>query len=276
MATLMKIEGLVIGAASPYDGEYVKEWDPGRGEPGEAWLVTTRNPAEAKHYARAAEALDDYERVDPRQPTRADGQPNRPLTAFSISFDTWEPPVDGITDEQWDILRPTLEHLSPRPWRRTQNRVRAGNYVDIAMTTSDWQAELIVRAVNALPPAGRTAPYYASKEDARAGDVMGWNLRCHHCGSWGATWARWQWRWADLSSLAVCPSCKNAIEFETSRHVVAIRELARVNYIGGGSEEREQGRAEGAALPVQRKRARHARTPLPPDYRTEVPKTPDA
>lgn len=87
----MKIEGMVHGQPTPYDGQYLLDYDPGRdgadpnGLPMLAHVVTTPNPGEAKRYHDLAAVHAEWTRVDPRQPVRSDGRPNRPLTAFTIS-----------------------------------------------------------------------------------------------------------------------------------------------------------------------------------------------
>lgn len=90
---VIQIVGLVNGIASPLDGEFLVEYDPGRdgmagGLPMTAHIKTTPRLSEAKRYAGMAEAHAEWIRVDPRQPIRIDGKPNRPLTAFSCEFKT--------------------------------------------------------------------------------------------------------------------------------------------------------------------------------------------
>lgn len=97
MSIAMKIVRLADGSAMPgYDGKFVKEFDashtyPHRpdlpDEPGQCWLVVTDNIREAKAYASIIEAREDWIQVDQRQPVRPDGQPNRPLTAFTVTFE---------------------------------------------------------------------------------------------------------------------------------------------------------------------------------------------
>jgi len=97
---IIQLVGLVGGQATGYDGEYVQEYDPSTTFPGcpdehqragECWLITTPNPALAKRYAGFLEAMAEWNRVDERQPIRQDGNPNKPLSAFSIVVDT----IDG-------------------------------------------------------------------------------------------------------------------------------------------------------------------------------------
>jgi hypothetical protein len=90
MPYLMQIIG-IEGMSTPFDGEYLVEYDPSRnsfdpdGMPMLAHVVTTKNPSRAKRYENLEAIHAEWTRVDPRQPVRPDGQPNRPLTAFTIS-----------------------------------------------------------------------------------------------------------------------------------------------------------------------------------------------
>ncbi len=86
---VIKIEGLVVGPATEYDGEYLKMFDPGAGAPGECVLETVVDPALAQKFPTMEAARQEWMRVDPRDPVRFDNRPNRPLTAFSVSFDTY-------------------------------------------------------------------------------------------------------------------------------------------------------------------------------------------
>jgi hypothetical protein len=91
MATI-QILGLFDDIATPYDGEYVVQYDPSRngidpwGRPMSAHLVTTPNRANALVLSMA-DAHRMWVAVDPRNPTRPDGKPNRPLTAFTVRFE---------------------------------------------------------------------------------------------------------------------------------------------------------------------------------------------
>lgn len=90
MPILMKLVGLAGGGTTPFDGQYLREYDPGRdgvGPNGEALLahiVTTSDPAKGMAFADAAHVHEVYTLVDERRPVRPDGKPNRPLTAFTI------------------------------------------------------------------------------------------------------------------------------------------------------------------------------------------------
>jgi hypothetical protein len=90
---VIKLVGLAGGqGASPLDGEYLVQYDPGRdgvdpnGNRMLAHIATSPRRADALVFETVAEAHACWTRVDPRQPVRADGRPNRPLTAFSVEI----------------------------------------------------------------------------------------------------------------------------------------------------------------------------------------------
>jgi hypothetical protein len=93
MPAVMKVVGLVNGGRTPADGEYVAEYDPDLrghdrdGRPMLCHLVTTPDVTHAKRYASTREAMEEWQRVSTRWPTRPhDGQPNRPLTAYNVEL----------------------------------------------------------------------------------------------------------------------------------------------------------------------------------------------
>jgi hypothetical protein len=88
---VMKLLSMENGESSPFDGQYVKEYDPDRagvdpdGRPMTIHLVTTSRKEEAKTYAHMGEFHAEWTRVPKGAPIRFDGEPNRPLTAFSVT-----------------------------------------------------------------------------------------------------------------------------------------------------------------------------------------------
>ena len=89
---VIQIVGLINGGRTAFDGQFLVEYDPGRNgvEPGSgrpmlAHIITTPDLAQATRY-EPGEALEVWRAVDPRQPVRGDGKPNRPLTAFSVEI----------------------------------------------------------------------------------------------------------------------------------------------------------------------------------------------
>lgn len=88
---LMKIVGFVDGRPTPFDGQYVVEYNPSRegidpfGRPWGFHLVCTADPQQARVFADLAEFKELWAAVDQRNPVRLDGKPNRPLTAFTVA-----------------------------------------------------------------------------------------------------------------------------------------------------------------------------------------------
>lgn len=67
-----------------------------------------------------------------------------------------------------------------------------------------------------------------TKEQAREKCLVGWNIRCNFCGSYGAEWVSNQRPgWGDL---AMCPAHKKEIEDELHRHAVAMERLRNINF----------------------------------------------
>lgn len=89
---VMKIVSLADGTETPFDGQYVKEYDPNRsgqdpdGNPLIAHLVTTPVANDAMHFDGIHELRQVLLAVDQRHPVRDDGELNRPLRAFTIEI----------------------------------------------------------------------------------------------------------------------------------------------------------------------------------------------
>ena len=90
---MIQLLKLASGEEDPYEGCFVVEYEPapmdsrGRSLPG-GILRVTRNPAEAKRFATAGDALAEWRRPAGMRP---DGRPNRPLTAWTVEI----VPCDG-------------------------------------------------------------------------------------------------------------------------------------------------------------------------------------
>jgi hypothetical protein len=72
------------GAADP-TGLYLRSYDP-EGHDGRGDADWTADLAQAKVFASPMEAFEEWRRVPNVLPVRPDGQPNRPLTAYSVTF----------------------------------------------------------------------------------------------------------------------------------------------------------------------------------------------
>jgi hypothetical protein len=87
----IQIIGLISGIPTPFDGQYIVEYDPERdgkdpdGLPMWCHLVTTPNRTDALHLSNH-DAVELWRQVSQREPLRADGRPNRPLTAFTVEI----------------------------------------------------------------------------------------------------------------------------------------------------------------------------------------------
>ncbi len=81
---LLRIIELYSGQPTEHDGKYVVDYDPKpRLGPDGPWvyLITTDDPAKARRFADAGEALE-FWRMS--YGIRPDGKPNRPLTAYTV------------------------------------------------------------------------------------------------------------------------------------------------------------------------------------------------
>jgi hypothetical protein len=91
---LVQRAGPIAMDDSPPDleGLYLESFDPEYRDPDDvttpAWFVGqalwTDDPARARRFDQAMDAWRCYTTVSTTQPTRPDGKPNRPLTAFTI------------------------------------------------------------------------------------------------------------------------------------------------------------------------------------------------
>lgn len=77
---VIKIVGLVTGERTVYDGQYVIAYDVEKRD-----LQTTPDIDKATRFD-AGDAFELWRKVDPREPLREDGKPNRPLTIFTVEM----------------------------------------------------------------------------------------------------------------------------------------------------------------------------------------------
>lgn len=87
MATVMVLCGMADGAATAYDGQYLKEFD-FEALDGQGSCDLTRDLREAKRFPTIKEAMEFRLRSPDCKPIREDGLPNRPLTATSWAMVT--------------------------------------------------------------------------------------------------------------------------------------------------------------------------------------------
>lgn len=67
-----------------------------------------------------------------------------------------------------------------------------------------------------------------SREQARDAGLLGWNIRCNRCGSYGADWLPGER--PGYGSLALCPTHAAELRAEHARHREALSLLRRVNF----------------------------------------------
>lgn len=80
---------LGVDRKDPDLGKFLKRFDPDYKKGlGRAWWTSDR--AEAVTFPSVTAALDEWKRPSSIQPIHLDGRPNRPLTAYSISFEIFE------------------------------------------------------------------------------------------------------------------------------------------------------------------------------------------
>jgi hypothetical protein len=87
---VMKLVGLIQGYPTPFDEKYLVSYDPDRrgvdpdGNEMLALIKVTDDLDQAMGFVDAAQAMALWKQSSTRWPTRPDGQPNRPLTAFTV------------------------------------------------------------------------------------------------------------------------------------------------------------------------------------------------
>lgn len=78
-------EGVIVNGGVPPVGLYLERYDPEAHDGlGDAWWTETR--AAAMVFADVRAALECWRTVPRCRPVRADGRPNRPLTAYTVEL----------------------------------------------------------------------------------------------------------------------------------------------------------------------------------------------
>lgn len=91
----IRLLGLNSGRPCPFDGQWLVEYDPTRagvdpsGRPMRAHVVASADPARAMRFDSPAAAHQVWRASSGR--TRPDGQPDRPLTAFHVIVEPFDP-----------------------------------------------------------------------------------------------------------------------------------------------------------------------------------------
>lgn len=91
MTYVIRLIKLASGEASEHEGRLLKAYDPNFSNGlGRAW--STDDPDEAMTFADAGEAHTLWTTVSTTHPMRVDGNPNRPLTAWTIGVEDKDNP----------------------------------------------------------------------------------------------------------------------------------------------------------------------------------------
>ena len=79
MPKIIRLVALADGTRDAYCGQWVVDADVDA-----MLLLTTRHPARARTFPTVADAMAYWSRESRLRPTRPDGKPNRPLTAYTV------------------------------------------------------------------------------------------------------------------------------------------------------------------------------------------------
>jgi len=85
---VIKIVQAAAGFSSDHAGQYIRSFVPDTDEFGQGVLVTTANLNDALKFETWPAAFEFWKQQSRRCPTRTDGKPNRPLTAFTVTFES--------------------------------------------------------------------------------------------------------------------------------------------------------------------------------------------
>jgi hypothetical protein len=89
MTAVVRIVAPADGSVHRHNGRWVARWN-AHTPVGTCAIETTADRTHAKRFKSADDAERQWRTVSNREPVRADGQPNRPLTAFSIDIEDAE------------------------------------------------------------------------------------------------------------------------------------------------------------------------------------------
>lgn len=89
-AVIARIVADAFTGLGPTAPTWVREYSPD-GEGGRGRIRFTTERASAKRFASLQAALEEWRTVSKTHPIRPDGKPNRPLTAYTMTFEPVEP-----------------------------------------------------------------------------------------------------------------------------------------------------------------------------------------
>lgn len=87
MSTVILIVGSALGDPCREAGQYLQAYS---NYAGRGIITTTLDKARALRFADLAAALAFWKQTNETHPLRPDGKPNRPLTAFTVTFESIE------------------------------------------------------------------------------------------------------------------------------------------------------------------------------------------
>lgn len=99
---MIQINGFANGQPCPHEGQYIKEFDH-EAMQGVGYGEFTKNPHLAKKFADHVEAWAFWTRVPKVKPRREDGQPNKPLTAATVSIIPLDAAIEDAKARGWDL-----------------------------------------------------------------------------------------------------------------------------------------------------------------------------
>lgn len=83
MPYIIQILGLASGEPSPVDGLWIHRYDPDE-EDGRGALYPSSSVQDAQRFPTTAAVIAFYQQQSKHHPYRGDGQPNKPLTAYTV------------------------------------------------------------------------------------------------------------------------------------------------------------------------------------------------
>jgi hypothetical protein len=86
---VIRVIGFAAGYHCPIAGQYLETFDHDAYN-GQGHGTFTVSPKQAMKFDGLESALEFWKKVSPKHPIRQDGEPNRPLTCTTVTFDTVE------------------------------------------------------------------------------------------------------------------------------------------------------------------------------------------
>jgi hypothetical protein len=90
MPVIMRLIGWADGRECPGAGKFIRTVDIQQAPMSAEWITVTADPAKARLWPSVGDAMQTYREVLKSEPVRADGKPNRPLTALTVVIEQLE------------------------------------------------------------------------------------------------------------------------------------------------------------------------------------------